>query len=400
MGTTQPRQAFRIIVTVNPTNLNRLALLLACAGLFVAGLMSAGHALNIIVPCGVEKGCEIITSHETAYWFDNAEAGTEGIPVAYFGFVTYVLLAALSGYRAIFGIASTRLLGKFALVLSGAGALLSLLLQYQAIEVVKVFCPWCLASMLIMAGSFVVQAWISQKEPTQTETKTLDLALALGLPLVAAVALGSATISQVKKSEEVQIGVVPIGNTFEQKMLREDALKLGPDTATIKIVEFSDLLCPACRRIFPEIEKLIEKANGKVQLIFRSFPLYEDERHKMALPAAFVMEYAREKGKGWEFVEEFYNVPPMEIEELSRVLEIAKSAGLDPDDANARMKDTDPAYLRVLADIKAANEVGIKQTPTFLVFAKGMRTEITTAPKLLKLLELPEYQRLIKGDGG
>ena len=72
----------------------------------------------------------------------------------------------------------------------------------------------------------------------------------------------------------------------------------GSDQALIKIVEFSDYLCPFCARaaveFYPKIESLIKE--GKIAIYYRDFPV-----HEQAKPIANAARCANEEGKFWEF---------------------------------------------------------------------------------------------------
>jgi protein-disulfide isomerase len=51
-----------------------------------------------------------------------------------------------------------------------------------------------------------------------------------------------------------------------------DHIKGNPD-ANITLVEYSDFECPFCKRFHPTVEKLIEENDGKVNWVYRHFPL-------------------------------------------------------------------------------------------------------------------------------
>lgn len=87
--------------------------------------------------------------------------------------------------------------------------------------------------------------------------------------------------------------------TIEMKGLFDDDPKIGSDSAPIVIVEFSDFQCPFCGRFFSDSLGKMKKDyidTGKVQLIYRDFPL---GFHQNAEKAAIASECAKEQGK-WE----------------------------------------------------------------------------------------------------
>lgn len=73
----------------------------------------------------------------------------------------------------------------------------------------------------------------------------------------------------------------------------------GPKDAKITFVEFSDFQCPFCSRAYPTINQLMKDYDGKVQLVFKNFPLISIHPH--AQKAAEAAACARDQGKFWEF---------------------------------------------------------------------------------------------------
>ena len=61
----------------------------------------------------------------------------------------------------------------------------------------------------------------------------------------------------------------------------------GDPEAPVKIVEFADFQCSFCARQSPEMKALIKKYDGKVNLVFKHFPL---SFHPFAKPAAEYFE--------------------------------------------------------------------------------------------------------------
>ncbi len=72
---------------------------------------------------------------------------------------------------------------------------------------------------------------------------------------------------------------------------------IGPATAPVTIVEYSDFQCPACGLYFPLVERLMKEFPNDVRLVYRHFPL---PQHANAIAAASAAEAARAQGKFWE----------------------------------------------------------------------------------------------------
>ncbi len=72
--------------------------------------------------------------------------------------------------------------------------------------------------------------------------------------------------------------IFSLGVDLRKNALRTISLanhpRLGPSTAPVTIVEYSDLQCPTCARMHDFIENdIAKKYSGKVQVIFKEFPL-------------------------------------------------------------------------------------------------------------------------------
>ena len=68
----------------------------------------------------------------------------------------------------------------------------------------------------------------------------------------------------------------------------DDHVVGNPTTATLTLVEYSDLQCPFCSRFHPTVEQIVKDYGGKVAWAYRQFPL--SSIHPEALPAAIASE--------------------------------------------------------------------------------------------------------------
>jgi protein-disulfide isomerase len=80
--------------------------------------------------------------------------------------------------------------------------------------------------------------------------------------------------------------------------LPADAPSIGPASAAVTIVEFTDYQCPYCHRAQSVMDEILARYKGKVRLVHLSFPL---EGHPGALPAAKAARCAGEQGKFQEY---------------------------------------------------------------------------------------------------
>ena len=77
----------------------------------------------------------------------------------------------------------------------------------------------------------------------------------------------------------------------------------GPKDAKVTIIEFSDYMCPACRRLHPVISKIRKEYQDKVKWVFKDFPL---QQHQGADRLAEAARCAWEQNKFWQFQDELF----------------------------------------------------------------------------------------------
>lgn len=133
-----------------------LLLAVTILGLLISGYLSYAKLFNTATVCiGGSGSCELVQNSVYAYFL--------GIPVAYFGFLTYVgllvLLLAKMGDWNQWGHLAT--MGYFALALFGT--IFSAYLTYVELFILGDICQWCIASALVTVTIFVLSAfWLRQ----------------------------------------------------------------------------------------------------------------------------------------------------------------------------------------------------------------------------------------------
>lgn len=101
--------------------------------------------------------------------------------------------------------------------------------------------------------------------------------------------------------EEPTAGAIQIVPVSKDEHIR------GNKNASISIIEFSDIQCPFCQRAHPTLKQLIEEYDGKVNWVYRHFPL--DSIHPQARPAALASECVADlKGNEafWAFLDKLF----------------------------------------------------------------------------------------------
>lgn len=144
-------------------------------------------------------------------------------------------------------------------------------------------------------------------------------------------------------------------------------------SGSVTLVEFSDFQCPACLSIQAPLKQILAKYEGKVELVYRHFPL--SSIHKNAQMAAQASEAASSQGKFWEMHDKLFATQAA-WQGLSDPKETfagySKELGIDEakfaeDLMNQGVKDL------VSADLLDATRFALTGTPTFYV--NGYKTE-------------------------
>jgi len=182
--------------------------------------------------------------------------------------------------------------------------------------------------------------------------------IGIGIFTVVVVVAGVFFFSRSKPQEN------PNQKADETVLLSNTKNSIGDPNASVKIVEFADLQCPACRTAQPIIKSMLEKHKDQVYFVWRHYPL---STHKNARPAARAAEAAAAQGKFFEMTDILYTKQP-EWSEKSDPKELfagyAQELGLDVEKFKS---DLDASYDAIDRDYADGNKIGVSSTPTFFI---------------------------------
>ncbi len=156
----------------------------------------------------------------------------------------------------------------------------------------------------------------------------------------------------------------------------------GPKDAKVTIIEFSDYLCPSCRRAHKLTKEVKELYKGKIKWVFKDFPL---KRHKGAKRLAAAARAAGEQGKFWEYQDLLF--ASKDKPDDKTLINYAKKLGLN---VNLFMRSLNSKKFlpAIESDIQDAQDSGISSTPTFIINGKLSSGSLT----------LEEFKRIIDKD--
>jgi uncharacterized membrane protein len=138
---------------------------LALLGIGVAGYLSYIKAMNSSALCPIGS-CDAVQHSEWALLF--------GIPVAYLGLLSYVVVLGLWVVSAVGDGPLSRLASVGVFATAVVGVLFSIYLTFLEPFVIKEVCVWCLASAVLMTLILLISAW-------QMSLSEIRWALASGL---------------------------------------------------------------------------------------------------------------------------------------------------------------------------------------------------------------------------
>jgi protein-disulfide isomerase len=166
----------------------------------------------------------------------------------------------------------------------------------------------------------------------------------------------------------------------------------GPADATITIVEFGDLECPACKAAQPNITKLMEE-EPKAKLVFQNYPL--EKIHKWALPAAKYLDCLGRQNNDavWKFIATTYE-HQSEINEqnVDQMLKgYVKDSGGDPDAVAACVAKPE-TEKRVRDSIALAEKLDVTSTPTFFINGRRLVGFSNNNPPYDAVKEMVDYE--------
>jgi protein-disulfide isomerase len=149
-------------------------------------------------------------------------------------------------------------------------------------------------------------------------------------------------------------------------LVKIDSSQTGPTDAKVTLVEFGDFQCPACAQTQPVVNKLKEEYKGKVNFVFRHYPL---PQHKNAVIAAQAAESAGEQKKFWEMHDALYE-NLSEWAEVDKPLNIfikyARELSLNADQFKKSV-ESEKFKSKVLKDEQDGGAAQIRYTPTFFI---------------------------------
>jgi protein-disulfide isomerase/uncharacterized membrane protein len=265
-----------------------------------------------------------------------------------------------------------------------------------------VFAGWALTTLSVALAVYAVEKALDSRERLRGATvlgapplATLPAATAPPRP----VEPGSDTqryqeearvaTEQARRLQEILDDPKKLDQYFAQKAAREFetnpvvSLKLdgvpskGAPQGPIKVVAYSDFLCPFCRNIAGAFAGYLPQTANRVTLYYKNYPLdsncnpnIKQTVHEGACWLAMGGLCAQDQNGFWPYHDKVFG-SQIEKPEAKDVVQLATEAGLDATAMQAcltsgKMKD------RLAAQIEEAREGGVSATPTLFINGKRL----------------------------
>jgi protein-disulfide isomerase len=172
--------------------------------------------------------------------------------------------------------------------------------------------------------------------------------------------LGSASTSGTPISSSI---LVPNGANITGGIENGNYLPAS-SSAKLTLVEFGDYECPACGEYNPLVKQLLTEFAGKINYIFRNYPL---NQHTNALISSQAAEAAGLQDKFWQMHDRLYeSVSDWSTASDAKSIFVgyAQALGLD---VNKFKTDIDSTAVKdkIQNDVNDGNSINLSETPTF-----------------------------------
>ena len=160
----------------------------------------------------------------------------------------------------------------------------------------------------------------------------------------------------------------------EAKIELADTPGKGPADAPIKIVEYSDFLCPFCRQIANAFREYLPHTGNRVAIYYKFYPLddacnpaFSPGIHPGACWLAYGGVCAHKQGKFWPYHDRVFALEPQKTPpDRQFVVKIAGELGMNESTFNSCIGASETKD-RVMADVAEGAKAGIKGTPTIFI---------------------------------
>ena len=157
---------------------------------------------------------------------------------------------------------------------------------------------------------------------------------------------------------------------------------LGKGSSNLTIIEFSDFECPFCKEASKSLKETISLFSGKVNLVFKHYPLdhacnsnISKPFHRLACRASKISLCASKSDPSlfWPVHDALFSLERLSMENLDTVV---NSFNLSSVDFNQCLESSD-TQRRIQEDIDLANALDVRGTPSVFIYQDGKITKVS-----------------------
>jgi uncharacterized membrane protein len=374
----------------------RFALVCALVGLG-ASVGAAYVHYHLLFDPAYRSFCDVSARVSCTEVYQSRFSTFQGIPVAIFGALWFVVAALLSAMGLTARPVVRESVPGYLFVLSTLALAVVLYLGYASFAIVKAVCILCLVTYAAVIGLFLVSGAATTVPMTTLPRRAVnDLRVLAASPLAIAIAVlffaGAASTLAFFPREGTAAAAQLAQPTADQRSELERFMAAAPriplviptEGAKVLVVKFNDYQCPACSQSYLSYKPIFAKyettSPGAVRLVMKDYPLNPNCNanvsaviHVAACEAAVAVRLAKEHNRGaqmedWLYTHQAGMTPPV-------VRQAAHDIG--------QVNDFDARYAATIelvkGDIALGAQLGVRGTPTF--FVDGVKFDAAIQPQ-------------------
>jgi len=319
-----------------------------------------------------------------------------GIPVAYYGVLTYLVCLVLtvlgtkpdkSRFRAHVPL--------YLLAISTWCVLFSIFLALVSTFVIKAYCIFCMTLYGVNLMLLILSiAWAADVPKGRLKSLISDMATGVGMVRVwiAAAAMAAVLVASGIGFSFIKPVVVkgPEAVGFDLS----DNPWAGPLDAPVQVIEVSDPKCPWCARAHRVITKARERYGDKFYVVFNHYPIDKTcnpnlgrTLHEGACMGSLAAHCAQRQSRKmfWEYMDYLFGHQGDDWND-DVLASYAEELGLDTEEFRKCLKDP-TALDAIKQDITDAEKNGVNGTPTFFFNGQAYGNAAADARRFISTLQ-------------
>ena len=329
---------------------------LSLSALIFASMLAVDYYMSANTFCHEGASCEVVAKSEFGQKY--------GIFLPTLGLVAYSFFFLTSFFFAktrwkVFGKSTRTFWVPLAIICCALGALLFIIVQ--AIEI-HAFCWLCMgidtSAILMVIPAVLLMLGDKSDIPDRPRILHPLLWLAFYIGIVSGPLSWGAYHPPVIDTSAATASAAEFRAQIDEKVPEFIRSKYVP--GKVNVHEISSFGCPYCRKLHPQLTKLLAEYGDKINFVRTTLPIH------MSVDACAAYYCAQKEGKGDQFAECMFEEPPQSAE---AIVKHAQHCEL-PEKEFVACIQSEEAQKAVEADRAAVKECGFKGAPTVWIDAQ------------------------------